>query len=108
MPWIYLWIASAIEIAWAVGLKYTDGFKRPVPSLLVGLGMIATYYFLAQAAKTIPIGTAYAVWTGVGAVGTALMGMILFKEPSTAARFACIALIVAGIAGLKVTTPASP
>lgn len=105
MAWLYLGVASVIEVAWAVGLKYTDGFRRPIPSILVGLGMAATYYFLALAAKTLPIGTAYAIWTGIGAVGTAILGMILFKEPATAARFGSVALIIAGIVGLKLTTP---
>jgi quaternary ammonium compound-resistance protein SugE len=101
MAWIYLLIAGLLEVGWAIGLKYTDGFTRPVPSLWTAASMIASLYFLALALKTLPVGTAYAVWTGIGAVGVAILGIVLFAEPATSARLACIGLIVAGIAGLK-------
>jgi quaternary ammonium compound-resistance protein SugE len=100
-PWANLLVASALEIAWALGLKSTQGFTRLWPSLWVGLGMVATYVFLARAARHLPIGTAYAVWTGLGAVGAALGGMVLFDEPRSLLRFASIGLIVLGMVGLK-------
>lgn len=103
MPWTWLLLAGALEIAWAVGLKYTDGFSRFWPSAATVLLMLASFWCLAQAVKALPLGTSYAVWTGIGAVGTAIAGIILFKEPATAARLACMVLIVAGIAGLKLT-----
>jgi len=101
-PWITLTIAGLLEIGWAIGLKYADGFTKPVPSALTIVAMVASMWLLAQAARTLPIGTAYAVWTGIGAVGTAILGMALFGEPRTAVRLTCIVLIVAGIVGLKV------
>jgi quaternary ammonium compound-resistance protein SugE len=101
MAWIYLSIAGVLEIFWAISLKYTDGFSRLWPSVATIAGMIASFYFLAQALKTIPVGTGYAVWTGIGAAGTAILGIILFAEPASALRLLCIALIVAGIIGLK-------
>jgi quaternary ammonium compound-resistance protein SugE len=100
-PWITLSVAGLLEVGWAVGLKYADGFTRPLPSTLTLLAMAASMWLLAQAARELPIGTAYAVWTGIGAVGTALLGMLLFGEPRTALRLTCIVLIVAGIVGLK-------
>jgi quaternary ammonium compound-resistance protein SugE len=105
MPWISLTIAGLFEIAWAIGLKYTQGFSRLWPSLLTVVAMIASFYFLAQALKTIPVGTGYAVWTGIGAVGTAILGILLFAESTSFARLFCILLIIAGIIGLKVTSP---
>jgi quaternary ammonium compound-resistance protein SugE len=104
MNWIYLFIAGILEVGWAVGLKYTEGWSRLVPSSLTALGMIASFYFLSLALKTLPIGTAYAVWTGIGTVGAAILGMFLFDEPRDIARVLCILLIVAGIAGLKLTS----
>jgi len=101
MSWTLLFIAGLFEIVWAIGLKYTVGFTRLAPSAWTIAAMIASVYLLAVAVRSIPVGTAYAVWTGIGAAGTALLGMVLFGEPATAARFACIALIVAGIVGLK-------
>ena len=98
--------AGLFEIGWAIGLKYTDGFTRLWPSTWTVLAMIASVVLLALAVRTLPIGTAYAVWTGIGAAGTALLGIYLFGEPATALRLACIALIVAGIVGLKLVTPA--
>ena len=105
MAWMVLVVAGLCEIAWAVGLKYTDGFTRPVPTTLVVTAMIASVWLLAIALRTIPVGTGYAVWTGIGAVGTALLGMYLFGESRDALRLGCIALIVAGIVGLKLVTP---
>ena len=105
MAWALLVAAGLCEIAWAVGLKYTDGFTRPLPTTLVLAAMAASVWMLAVALRTIPVGTGYAVWTGIGAVGTALLGMVLFGESRDAARLACIGLIVAGIVGLKVVTP---
>lgn len=102
MAWVCLFIAGLFEIVWAVGLKYTDGFSRLVPSVITVAGMIASTWFLALALRSIPVGTGYAVWTGIGAVGTAIFGMVLFAEPVNAARIACMLMIVAGIAGLKV------
>ena len=103
MPWIWLIVAGLLEIAWANGLKYTDGFSRLWPTLWTVLLMLGSFWCLAQAVKALPLGTSYAIWTGIGAVGTAIAGIILFKEPATAARLVCMVLIVAGIAGLKFT-----
>ena len=104
MSWLYLAIAGLFEIAWAIGLKYTEGWTSLVPSLITAALMIASFYFLSLALKTLPIGTAYAVWTGIGTVGAALLGMVLFDEPRDAVRILCIMLIIAGIAGLKMTS----
>lgn len=101
MAWIYLAFAGLFEIVWAIGLKYADGFTRPIPSAITVIGMIISVVLLGMALKEIPVGTGYAVWTGIGTVGAALLGMILFQEPATAIRLACIALIVTGIMGLK-------
>ena len=101
MSWTYLLIAGVLEIVWAIGLKYTQGFTRPLASAVTIAAMIASVWFLAIALRTIPVGTGYAVWTGIGAVGTAILGIMLFAEPASLPRLACIALIVAGIAGLK-------
>ncbi len=102
--WLWLVLAGLLEIAWAVGLKYTQGFTRPVASVATVVLMLASFWCLAQAVRGLPLGTSYAIWTGIGAVGTAIAGMVLFKEPATAARLACIVLIVAGIVGLKLAT----
>jgi quaternary ammonium compound-resistance protein SugE len=104
MSWVYLFIAGVLEVAWAVGLKYTDGWSRLYPSILTVIGMIASFYFLSLALKTLPIGTAYAVWTGIGTVGAAILGMVLFDEPRDVIRLLCIMLIIGGIAGLKITS----
>lgn len=104
MNWIYLIIAGLLEIGWAIGLKYTEGWTRVVPSILTAAGLIASFYFLSLALKTLPIGTAYAVWTGIGTVGATILGMILFNEPREFIRILCIFLIVGGIAGLKLTS----
>jgi quaternary ammonium compound-resistance protein SugE len=101
MAWTLLFIAGLLEIGWAIGLKYTEGFTKPIPSVLTIGAMIASIGLLGLALRTLPVGTAYAVWTGIGAVGTAILGIWLFGEAATAMRLACIALIVAGIAGLK-------
>lgn len=105
MAWVYLFIAGLFEVGWAIGLKYSDGFKRLWPSMWTLATMMGSFYFLAQALRTIPVGTGYAVWTGIGAVGTAALGIILFAESATFARLACIGLIVIGILGLKLTAP---
>lgn len=104
MAWMQLFVAGLFEIAWAIGLKYTEGFTRVWPSVLTIAAMVASIAFLSMALKTIPVGTGYAVWTGIGAVGTAILGIVLFGESAAAARLACIALIVAGIVGLKLVS----
>jgi quaternary ammonium compound-resistance protein SugE len=104
MAWVYLVIAGLLEIVWAIGLKYTDGFTRLLPSAITVAAMIASVVLLGLALRELPVGTGYAVWTGIGTVGAAILGMILFQEPATAIRLGCIALIVAGIMGLKFAT----
>ena len=104
MSWAYLLLAGLLEIVWAIGLKYTVGFTRLVPSVITIAAMIASVWFLALALRTIPVGTGYAIWTGIGAVGTAILGIILFAEPATAARLVAIGLIVAGILALKLVS----
>jgi quaternary ammonium compound-resistance protein SugE len=104
LSWSVLFVAGVLEVAWAIGLKYTEGFTKLVPSVLTLAAMAGSVLLLGLALKTLPIGTAYAVWTGIGAVGTAALGIILFGEPATAFRLASIGLIVAGIAGLKFVT----
>lgn len=101
MPWLLLVIAAAFEIAWAIGLKSTAGFTRLWPSVGTVFALIASVGLLGLAARTLPIGTAYAVWTGLGAAGTALLGIVLFGEPATTARLLCLGLILAGVIGLK-------
>ena len=101
MAWVYLVIAGLFEMGWAIGLKYTDGFTRLVPTALTIGAMIVSVLLLGLALRDLPVGTGYAVWTGIGTVGTALLGMYLFNDPATAARLASIGLIIAGIAGLK-------
>ncbi len=104
MSWIYLVLAGLTEIGWAVGLKYTEGWSRLWPSVATGVLMIVSFVFLSLAVKTLPIGTAYAVWTGIGAAGTAIAGIFLFGEPRDALRILSIALIVMGVAGLRLLT----
>ena len=104
MAWIYLTVAGLFEIGWAIGLKYTDGFTRLLPSLCTLASMILSIVLLGLALRTLPVGTAYAVWTGIGAVGTAALGIYLFAEPATVARLVCIGLILSGIIGLKLVT----
>jgi quaternary ammonium compound-resistance protein SugE len=101
MAWLYLFLAGLFEVAWAIGLKYTDGFSRVLPSLLTVAAMALSLALLGLSLKSLPVGTAYAVWTGIGAVGTAALGIYLFSEPATLLRLSCIGLIVAGILGLK-------
>lgn len=103
MAWTLLFIAGLLEVGWAIGLKYTEGFTRPIPSALTVAAMIASFWLLGQALRTLPVGTAYAVWTGIGAVGTAILGIVLFAESTAWPRLFSILLIVAGIIGLKFT-----
>lgn len=105
MAWVWLTVAGLLEIVWAVGLKYTEGFTRLWPSIITLGAMAASLYCLAVAIRTIPIGTGYAVWTGIGAVGVAILGMLLFDEPRELLRVGSILLIVAGIAGLRIVSP---
>lgn len=105
MSWIYLFLAGLLEIVWAVGLKYTEGFSRLWPSVGTIAAMAASVGLLGLALRHLPLGTAYAIWTGIGTVGTVVAGMIMLGEPAGAMRLACITLIVAGIVGLKLLTP---
>ncbi len=104
MAWIYLIIAGLFEMVWAIGLKYSHGFTRLWPSIITIGGMIVSFYLLALATKTLPIGTAYAIWTGIGALGTVILGMLIFHEPVTTLRILFLLLIFAGICGLKLTS----
>jgi quaternary ammonium compound-resistance protein SugE len=104
MAWLWLTLAGLLEIVWATGIKYTEGFTRLLPSAITVAAMIGSVYLLGLAVRTIPIGTGYAVWTGIGAVGVAILGMVLFNEPRQLVRIGSILLIVAGIAGLKLVT----
>jgi quaternary ammonium compound-resistance protein SugE len=104
MAWTYLLIAGVLEIGWAVGLKYTCGFTRPWPTALTVAGMIASVFFLALAVRTIPLGTGYAIWTGIGAVGTTILGIVLFAESAAGPRLIFIAMILLSIVGLKLTS----
>ena len=105
MSWLLLILAGLFEIGWAIGLKYTDGFTRLWPSVGTALAMIVSLALLGVAMKALPVGTAYAVWVGVGAVGTVILGIVLFGEPADALRLVSVGLIVAGIVGLKIATP---
>jgi len=102
-PWIVLLVAGLLEVVWAVGLKYTDGFQRLWPSLGVGVALIASLVLLAQATRTLPIGTAYAVWVGIGALGAAICGIVFFREPVSLARLGFLALLLVSVIGLKLT-----
>ncbi len=104
MAWVLLAVAGLMEIGWAIGLKYTEGFTRLLPSVLTVGAMIVSITMLGLAVKSLPIGTAYAIWTGIGAAGTAILGMTLLGEPFSAAKLGCVGLIVAGIAGLKLAS----
>jgi quaternary ammonium compound-resistance protein SugE len=108
MAWVVLVVAGVFEIGWAVGLKYSEGFTRVWPTVWTAAALVASLGLLALALRTLPLGTAYAVWTGIGSVGTAVLGIVLFREPATAMRLVCIALIVSGILGLKLAAPSSP
>lgn len=105
MSWWLLALAGLFEIGWAVGLKYTDGFSRPWPTLATVAAMVVSMGLLGLAVRTLPVGTAYAVWTGIGAIGTVLLGIVLLGEPASAGRLLCLALIVVGIVGLKMLSP---
>ena len=104
MAWFILVVAGLFEIGWAVGLKYTEGFTRLGPSVFTAVSLVVSMGLLGISLKTLPLGTAYGVWTGIGTVGTALLGILIFREPATAARLVCIGLIVTGIVGLKLVT----
>lgn len=106
MAWFLLLIAGLLEMGWAIGLKYTEGFSRWLPSVLTLGAMVGSVLLLGLAMKSLPVGTAYAIWVGIGAVGTALLGMLLFGEPATAGRLISLGLIVAGIVCLKLSSPA--
>ena len=109
MAWVVLLVAGLFEILWAVGLKYSEGFTRPLPTVGTAVALVASMSLLGVALRTLPLGTAYAVWTGIGSVGTAVLGIVLFREPATAVRLLCILLIVSGIVGLRLASPsASP
>jgi quaternary ammonium compound-resistance protein SugE len=103
MAWLVLAVAGLFEVGWAIGLKYTDGFSKLWPSVATAAAMVVSVVLLGWAMRSLPVGTAYAVWTGIGAVGTVVLGIVLFGEPATLGRLACVTLIVAGIIGLKVT-----
>ncbi|KGK90168.1 quaternary ammonium compound efflux SMR transporter SugE [Clostridium sp. HMP27] len=105
MKWLFLVLAGLLEMGWAIGLKYSQGFTRLVPSIFTILGMIASFYFLSLSLKDLPLGTAYAIWTGIGTVGTVILGIILFKEPISTTRVICIGFIIVGIIGLKLVSP---
>jgi len=104
MAWLTLFVAGLFEVGWAIGLKYTNGFSRLVPTLLTGASMLVSLGLLGLALKTLPVGTAYAVWTGIGSIGTAILGIALLGEAAGALRLACIGLIVGGIIGLKLVS----
>ncbi|HEX9936032.1 MAG TPA: quaternary ammonium compound efflux SMR transporter SugE [Longimicrobium sp.] len=106
MAWGILVLAGLLEVGWAVGLKYSEGFTRLWPTIGTAAGLVGSMVLLGVALRTLPIGTAYAVWTGIGTIGTAILGIVLFDEPATAMRLVCIALIVSGILGLKLASPA--
>ena len=104
MAWLFLFLAGLLEVGWAVGLKYTDGFTRPIPTLLTIISMVASLGLLGLSVKTLPLGTAYAIWTGVGTLGTTALGIVLLGEAASVGRLACIGLITAGIVGLKLVS----
>jgi quaternary ammonium compound-resistance protein SugE len=109
MAWVVLFVAGLLEVGWAVGLKYSEGLTRLWPTLATALALAASMGLLAIALRTLPLGTAYAVWTGIGTIGTAVLGIVLFREPATVTRLLCIGLIVTGIVGLRLASapPAS-
>ena len=104
MAWTLLTLAGLFEIGWAIGLKYTEGFTRPMPTILTATAMVISVVLLGLAVRSLPVGTAYAVWTGIGTVGTVILGIVLFAEPASALGLGCIAMIIAGIVGLKVAS----
>ncbi|MBN2328773.1 MAG: multidrug efflux SMR transporter [Candidatus Omnitrophica bacterium] len=105
MHWLFLILAGIFETGWALGLKYSQGFTAIIPSVITIVGMIASFYFLSLALKNLPLGTSYAIWTGIGTVGTVILGIVFFKEPLDISRLICIGLIVAGIIGLNIASP---
>lgn len=105
MKWLLLAIAGFFEVWWAIGLKFSQGFTKLVPSIFTVLGMIASFFFLSLALKNLPLGTAYAIWTGIGTIGTVILGIILFNEPIDIVRLICIGFIIIGIVGLKLVSP---
>lgn len=105
MAWVYLIVAGLLEVVWAVGLKYSEGFSKLTPSIITVAGMIASFWLLALALRALPLGTAYAIWTGIGTIGTVIFGILVFREPVEIVRLTCIALIVAGVVGLRVVSP---
>lgn len=109
MSWLLVVVAGLLETGWAIGLKYTEGFTKPLPTVLTLAAIVLSMWMLAQAARTLPIGTAYAVWVGIGALGTAILGVVLFREPLAPARAVCLIMLVASIIGLKLTaSPETP
>lgn len=104
MAWIILVLAGLLEVGWAIGLKYTDGFTRPGATVLTVVAMVGSVLLLSHAMRTLPVGTAYAVWTGIGTVGAVILGVVLFREPLSAMRLGCVALILGGMVGLKLTS----
>ncbi|GAA1355401.1 quaternary ammonium compound efflux SMR transporter SugE [Streptomyces beijiangensis] len=104
MAWVLLVVAGLLEVAWSIGMKYTEGFTRLVPSLLTGAGIVVSMFLLSQATKTLPIGTAYGVWVGIGAAGAAVYGMVMLGEPATAARIFFVCLLLVAVVGLKATS----
>ncbi|WP_427922198.1 DMT family transporter [Streptomyces sp. cg40] len=104
MAWVLLIVAGLLEVGWSIGMKYTDGFSRPVPSVLTGAGIVASMLLLSYAAKSLPIGTAYGVWVGIGAAGAAVLGMVVLGEPATAARIFFVCLLLVAVVGLKATS----
>jgi quaternary ammonium compound-resistance protein SugE len=105
MSWLLLFVAGLLEVVWAIGIKYTDGFTRPVPSLITGVAIVMSMVFLSWATRTIPIGTAYAVWVGIGALGAAVLGIIMLREPATLPRLFFLGLLLVSVIGLKLTAP---
>ena len=105
MPWIYLLLAGLFEIGFALGMKYSEGFSKPLPTVATVVSALISLYLMSQAMKSIPVGTAYAIWTGIGAMGVAVLGIYLFNDSASPARLACVGLIVAGVIGLKLVSP---
>lgn len=105
MPWIYLLLAGLFEIGFALGMKYSEGFSKPLPTVATVVSALISLYLMSQAMKSIPVGTAYAIWTGIGAAGSIVVGMVIFSEPTDPVRIICLTLIVAGMVGLKLNSP---
>ena len=105
MAWLYLFIAGLLEIGWVIGLKFTEGFSKPIPSILTITAIISSMVFLSLAVRTLPLGTSYAIWTGIGTIGAMIAGIVLFGESASLVRIGCVLLILTGIVGLKISTP---